>query len=126
MAQPYGQAKSETGRCSTLVITTSRHFETPSLGVWKKWRHEVEIYVDTIGQTWKGVKLILQQARRSPSALQSTDSQTFKEAFRLTVGRARAANNGVDPIDAGLFDLLSKSLSRLQDARAQAKLGLVH
>ena len=31
-----------------------------SLGVWKKWRHEVEIYVDTIGPSWKGVKLLLQ------------------------------------------------------------------
>ena len=30
-----------------------------SLGAWKKWRHEVAIYVDTIGPTWKGVKLLL-------------------------------------------------------------------
>ena len=69
------------------------------LGVWKKLRREVEIYVDTIGPTWKGVKLILQQARHSPTALQTTDSQTLKEAFRLTVGRARAANNGVEPVE---------------------------
>ena len=31
-----------------------------SLGVWKKWRHEVEIYVDTIGPSWRGVKLVMQ------------------------------------------------------------------
>ena len=79
-----------------------------SLGVWKKWRHEVEIYIDTIRPTWNGVKLILQQARHSPTALQSTDSLTFEEAFRLTVGRARAANNGVGPIDA-LFDYPAKA-----------------
>ena len=46
--------------------------ELPSqfaLGVWKKWRHEVEIYIDTIGPGWRGVKLLLQQARRSPTPL---------------------------------------------------------
>ena len=40
-----------------------------ALGVWKKWRHEVEIYIDTIGPGWRGVKLLLQQARRSPTPL---------------------------------------------------------
>ena len=24
-----------------------------ALGVWKKWRHEVEIYIDTIGPSWR-------------------------------------------------------------------------
>ena len=38
-----------------------------SLGVWKNWRHEVEMYVNTIGPSWRGVKLVLQQAR--PSAI---------------------------------------------------------
>ena len=79
-----------------------------SLGVWKKWRPEVEIYVDTIGPTWKGVKLILQQARHSPTALQTIDRQTLKEAFRLRVGRARAANNGVEPVEE-LFDYSAKA-----------------
>ena len=59
----------------------------------------MEIYVDTIGPTWRGVKLILQQARHSPTVLEPT-----REAFRLTVDRARSANHGTDPIDASLFD----------------------
>ena len=76
---------------------------TFSLGVWKKWRHEVEIYVDTIELTRKGVKMILQQARQSPTALETT-----KEAFRLTVNRARVVNKGVGPVDE-LFDYAAKA-----------------
>ena len=34
-----------------------------ALGVWKKWKHEVEIHIDTIGPTWRGVKLLMQPAR---------------------------------------------------------------
>ena len=41
-----------------------------ALGAWKKWRHEVEIYIDTIGPSWRGVKLLLQQARHSPTPLE--------------------------------------------------------
>ena len=36
---------------------------TLSLGAWKRWKHELEIYLDTIGPSWRGVKLVLQQAR---------------------------------------------------------------
>ena len=43
---------------------------TIALGVWKKWRHEVGIYVDIIGPTWWGVMLIFQQARHSPTILE--------------------------------------------------------
>ena len=78
-----------------------------SLGAWKKWRHEVEIYVDTIGPTWKGVKLFLHQARHSSTALQPTEHLTFEDALRPTVDRARAANNGTDPVDE-LFDYSAK------------------
>ena len=40
-----------------------------ALGVWKKWRHEAEIYIDTISPGWRGAKLFLQQARHSPTPL---------------------------------------------------------
>ena len=78
-----------------------------TLGVWKKWRHEVEIYIDTIGPTWKGVKLLLQQARHSLTALQPTQELSFEQAFRATVDRARTANSGTDPVEE-FFDYAAK------------------
>ena len=35
----------------------------PSLGVFKKWKHDVEIFIETIGLSWKGVPSILRTAR---------------------------------------------------------------
>ena len=32
---------------------------TLSLGAWKKWKHELETYLDTIGPSWRGVRLVL-------------------------------------------------------------------
>ena len=78
-----------------------------NLGIWKKWRHEVEIYVDTIGPSWKGVKLLLQQARHSPTALQPSEFKTFEQALEATVVRARQANSGLEPVEE-FFDYAAK------------------
>ena len=43
-----------------------------SLGIWKRWRHEVEIFVDTIGPSWRGVTFVLQQDRHSAVPLEPT------------------------------------------------------
>ena len=32
------------------------------LGVWKKWKHEVGVFVDTIGPSWRSERLVVQQA----------------------------------------------------------------
>ena len=69
------------------------------LGIWKKWRHEVEIYIDTIGPSWRGVKLLLQQARHSPTPLDPS-----RIAMSGVGERARKANAGVDPIDEMWLD----------------------
>ena len=91
-----------------------------SLGVWKKWRHEVEIYVDTIGPTWKGVKLILQQARHSSTALQPSDQGLPPDSQQGESSQQRHRPS------RRALRLLSQGLGPLQDARAQAELGLVH
>ena len=35
----------------------------PSLGVFKKWKHDVELFIETIGPSWKGVPSILRTSR---------------------------------------------------------------
>ena len=35
----------------------------PSLAVFKKWKHDVELFIDTIGPSWKGVPSILRTSR---------------------------------------------------------------
>ena len=61
-----------------------------SLADWKKWRHEVKIYIDTIGPSWRCVKLVLQQTRHSETPL--VESQT---SMAVTVGRAINAAGAV-------------------------------
>ena len=75
-----------------------------SLGVWKTWKHEVEIFTDTIGPSWRGVKLVLQQARQSAMPLAPTVS-SMSEIF----GKAELANAGVEPFDAVLVDYPAKA-----------------
>ena len=60
-----------------------------ALGVWKKWRHEVEIYIETIGPSLRGVKLLLQQARHSTTPLERD-----RESMSGIIERAAKANNG--------------------------------
>ena len=74
-----------------------------SLAVWKKWRHEVEIYIVTIGPSWRGVTF-LQQARHSETPL--VELQT---SMAVTVGRAIAAAGGVFLFDPVLFDYAGKA-----------------
>ena len=35
----------------------------PSLAVFKKWKHDVELFIETIGPSWKGVPRILRTSR---------------------------------------------------------------
>ena len=35
----------------------------PSLAVFKKWKHDVEFFIETIGPSWKGVPSILRTSR---------------------------------------------------------------
>ena len=74
-----------------------------ALGVWKKWRHEVEIYIDTIGPSWRGVKLLLQQARHSGVPLEPN-----RESMTMIIDRATKANKGQAPVDY-LFDFATKA-----------------
>ena len=70
-----------------------------SSGVRQKWRHEVEIYVDTIGPSSRGVKLVLQQARHSALPLLPTVKST-NDSFQ----KANHANNDMDPYDLATVD----------------------
>ena len=110
MVQSCVQTESEIDKFSILVITRSSRLPAPSLSEHgrsggMRWR----FFVDTIGPTWKGVRLLVQQARHSPTALQPTEHLTFEDALRPTVDRARAAHNGTDPVD-DLFDYSAKGL----------------
>ena len=77
-----------------------------SLGVWKKWRHEVEIYVDTIGPSWRGIKLVMQQARHSAVPL----APTIAGMEPLLIA-ATKANDGVAPFDPALVDYGTKAVT---------------
>ena len=75
-----------------------------ALGVLKNWRHERKIYIDTIGPSWRGVKLILQQACHSPTPLDPN-----REAMSGIMERAIKANQGVSPASDHLFDFPGKA-----------------
>ena len=77
-----------------------------SLGVWKKWRHEVEIFVDTIGPSWRGVKLVLQQARHSAVPLEPT-----VPGMDSLWQNAKKANNHVEPFDPATVDYATKAVT---------------
>ena len=77
-----------------------------SLGVWKKWRHEVEIYVDTIGPSWRGIKLVMQHARHSAVPLAPTVAGM--EPLWLA---AMKANDGIAPFDPALVDYATKAVT---------------
>ena len=53
-----------------------------ALGAWKKWRHEVGMYIDTIGPSWRGIKLLLQQAHHysTPRARSHVDGRNDRES----------------------------------------------
>ena len=77
-----------------------------SLGVWKKWRHEVEIYVDTIGPSWRGIKLVMQQARHSavPIAPTVAGMDPLWQA-------AKKANDDTAPFDPAHADYAAKAVT---------------
>ena len=77
-----------------------------SLGVWKKWRHEVEIYVDTIGPSWRGVKLVLQQARHSAVPLEPA-----VPGMDNMWQNAKKANNHVEPFDLATVAYATKAVT---------------
>ena len=77
---------------------------TLSFGAWKKWKNEHEIYLDTIGPSWRGVELVLQQARHSGFPLVPSRAG-MKEVFI----KARDANGGEDPYEPALFEYPAKA-----------------
>ena len=64
----------------------------------------MEIYIDTIGPGWRGVKLLLQQARHSPTPLDPD-----RESMNGVIERAAKANKGVSPISEMMFDFPGKA-----------------
>ena len=74
--------------------------------MWKKWRHEVEIFVDTIGPSWRGVKLVLQQARHSAVPLEPT-----VPGMDSLWQNAKKANNHVEPFDPAMVDYATKAVT---------------
>ena len=77
-----------------------------SLGVWKKWRHEVEIYVDAIGPSWRGIKLVMQQARHSAVPIAPT-----VPGIDPLWQDAKKANGNVDPFDPSAVDYATKAVT---------------
>ena len=75
-----------------------------SLGVWKKRRLEIEIYVDAIGPSWRGVKLVLQQARHSAFPLEPT-VPSMDNVWQS----AKKATNHVEPFDPAAVDYATKA-----------------
>ena len=75
----------------------------------EKWRHDTEIYLDTIGPSWRGVKLLLQQTRHSPNPLLPT-----RLSLRETIRRAVDANNDQLIFDVDTFDFPGKAVSLYQ------------
>ena len=69
---------------------------TRSLGAWHKWKHEFEIYLNTIGPSLRGVKLVLQQARHSGFPLVPSQAG-MNEVFV----KATDDNGGEDPLRTG-------------------------
>ena len=61
----------------------------PLLTVFKEWRHEVEVYVYTIGPSWKEVNAILQQARHSTKPFAAK-----RKSMSDTIDRARLGPDG--------------------------------
>ena len=63
---------------------------SPTLAAFKKWRADVEIYIDTIGPSWKGIKNVLQQVRHSSAVLVPTAASMLE-----SVNRAKAISKGL-------------------------------
>ena len=76
---------------------------SPSVAAFKKWRADVEIYLDTIGPTWKGVKTVLQQVRHSSTSLIPT-----RESMQPSVNLAKELNKGVPTVDDVTMDWSEK------------------
>ena len=63
------------------------------------------MYIDTIGPSWRGVKLLLQQARHSTTPLEPD-----RESMSGIIERAAKANKGQPPVDP-LFDFVTKAMT---------------
>ena len=74
-----------------------------SLAGFKKWRHEVEMYIDTIGPSWAGVSKVLKQTKHSEGELRTL------AALDATIDKASKLNGDVDPIDRVHFDFNVKT-----------------
>ena len=75
-----------------------------TLALFKKWRHDVELYIDTIGPSWTGVKAVLKQCRHSELTLLPNEL-----SMEPTLKRAAEAAGGVPPFEAAFFDFPSKA-----------------
>ena len=75
----------------------------PSLGKWKKWRRDIEAFIDTIGVGWKGTSGLLRELRRREGLFDSTQ---FQEA-------AAARGDKVPKVDGFDYDDKMDVLYRL-------------
>ena len=49
---------------------------------FKKWVHEVEIFLETAGDSWKGIKDLLAQCRKQPEEIPLTLGPVFDTMVR--------------------------------------------
>ena len=91
-------------------------FGCSGLGVFKKWKHDVELYFETIGPSWRGISGILQQAKRLENEFVASELSDVvsKVASRLKT----------DPINTYLFEFETKAT--LLYLVLMPKLGLKH
>ena len=87
--------------------------DEPSLGVFKKWRHDVELYFETIGPSWRGGSGILQLAKRLETE--------FVASELPEVANKVAARLKTEPINTYLFEF---EVEQLIISAADAKSGV--
>ena len=75
--------------------------EKPQLGPFKKWRHELELFVETIGPTWKGVSALLTQSRNL--------EVEFDKGALTKVCELVTSHLGSTPINPNFFDFEDKA-----------------
>jgi len=80
---------------------------------FKKWVHEVEIFLETAGESWKGIKALLGQCRKQEQEIPLNTGPVFDLMIRD--GRAAGGNNltGLFPFEKKGPDLYQLLMPRL-------------
>ena len=74
---------------------------SPSLAAVRKWRHDVELFVDTLGSSWLGVSSMLRNCRLV--------DQEFNQTGLLEVIEVCEKVDNRTPVDADMFEFATKS-----------------